>query len=177
MNLVGSATPELLGLMTGGIVTLAVWMGLQHVLSRSSKTRVERKARRTPVPLTEASLKDYVARSQLLVDLETRLAAGLELNLSTEPQDLAWAVEEARELGIFDIAALEGHLKEKENLILRFGSRFRWETLRRGDGLRLLFQVMGASLGPERYMQFVRRLRHSSESPEAVLRAYRYVAG
>ena len=78
-----------------------------------------------------------------------------DLELTSEIRDLTWAEEKARALGITDIAALDRLLKGNEQRLLAFACRFKWETFHREDVLRLLFQILGESLGSERHRPLI----------------------
>lgn len=135
----------------GAMVALIAWSILQLIVARSSKPAPKPAAKRRPIPITREALAQYLITNPLVIETETRLAVGLGLELTSEIRDLTWAEEKARALGITDIAALDRLLKGNEQRLLTFACRFKWKTFHREDVLRLLFQILGESLGTERH--------------------------
>jgi len=172
--------PELAFWGTWVIVAAVVWsVGtlLARKLSDTSAAGPHRSTRETPRPkgaaVSETAIATFVSSSTVLLTLEAELSQAL--GLPVEPRrEFAWADQQARALGIFDMATLAKLLRQNEQMVLHLARHFHWNRFRRGDCLCLLFQTLGAKLGPDSYRAFAQHFAWSIGSPEEVLRAFKH---
>jgi hypothetical protein len=101
------------------------------------------------IPISAASISTFLCEDQSALELEAELAASLGVELEAEPSDLSWAAQQARRLGINNVAALHDTLVRNRETVLRLAAKFKWAAVRRGDPLRLLFRVMEESAARE----------------------------
>jgi hypothetical protein len=122
------------------IAASAVWVVLR--LAVRPEHMPKKKPATVAIPISAASISTFLREDQSALELEAELAASLGVELEAEPSDLSWAAQQARRLGINDVAALHETLVRNRETVLRLAAKFKWAAVRRGDPLRLLFRVM-----------------------------------
>jgi hypothetical protein len=163
--MLGSSLHELIFWGIWVVAAAAVLALLRHFLPEKHPVR-----RRTPI--AASSLASYATTNSHPVEIEAELALYLGADLEPTLNDLSWAEVQAGRLNIRDIETLDALLSRHRAVILKFAGKFEWNKLARGDALRLLFHVLGAELGKDRYNELMRGAANPFGGTDIVFRAF-----
>ena len=155
-------------LIVAGVV--AVVVGVMLVSSTWSYG-----SREPPVPIDEATLNEYVRRSELVRRLDKDIAD--KINQTVDYQySLAYpALQSLRILGIHNLAYLDRLLDENDEAILRLSLHSVPTRVCAGHCVLYLGQLLAASLGPTRFRELWSAMRNTRGSGDGILEAYQRI--
>jgi hypothetical protein len=130
-----------------------------------SKAELEDGERPLPIPINEASLGAYMWSSPLVKRLDRRIAGVAGLDIEPEEVMAFPMVEEARILGVANLAELDRLLDECQEEVARLSNYSRPSgKFTKGESIWYLFNFLSAQLGKDKYAEFNHLLQWSSGS-------------